>query len=94
MRQYPPEVCEPCSSSAPDHWIADIWYYCEHNRVMVRRRKRTDSWTIDRNVKPKRAQKHFAAALALATAYMRTHGLDPAEVDAALNQLRTNVAKA
>lgn len=76
--------CPQCLAELPDHWLSDFWRYCPHNRAMSRRRARSDPWTIDRDVSPRKAAKHLAAAVAKLTAHAKQQGIDLVDVDAML----------
>lgn len=71
----PGSICVPCFEQQRDVWVSRVWLYCEHHRVMARRRRETDPWTLDRAVSPKKAQVHIAAALVKMRAHCAKQGL-------------------
>lgn len=72
----PHVICEACFKLQADVWISEVWLYCEHFRVMARRRRATDKWTLDRDCPPDKARDHLAAAFAQMATYSAKKGQD------------------
>lgn len=86
--------CEACRADQPDHWVADVWRYCEHHQTMSRRRSVNDPWTIDRRVTPRQAERHLSAAVARMNDWCRRHGTTLADADRLVTWYRERLSKA
>lgn len=60
----PHGICQACFDEQVKTWPSQFWLWCRHFRVMARRRRVTDPWTLDRGVTPEKATNHIAAAVA------------------------------
>ncbi len=88
MTDHPSGCCDECLAELPDHWLMDFVRYCEHRKVMSRRRTRADAWSIVPNVSRKTMQKHLASTMKKLEAYAKQQGLDMKDVDALLTAYR------
>lgn len=88
LNQLPQEVCNECRAEAPDHWLAGLWWYCPHKLIMCTWDRKNSTWRIDRKVKPKKAMKHLATAMAKMQGYAEKQGVSMKEADSMLTWLR------
>jgi len=71
----PHAICQACFDVQSKIWISRTWLYCRHFRVMARRRRREDAWTLDRNTSPGKAHNHLQAALAKMRTQAESRGI-------------------